>query len=166
MFPIYTLEIVGIIVVPIIMSLNVMAGIGGGGFVIPLSMYFFKFTFKGSVAISGFTMFISNAIRYIMIIKEKHPEKDAVLLDYGLCSVMLPTILMGSLVGVILNLLLPSFVLMILLTALFLLLTVTTFLKARSIYKKESSILAEEEKLQKSNLISSKNEKSDKVKER
>ena len=45
-----------------------------------------------------------------------HPEKDATVIDYGIVIVMMPTVLVGSFIGVIINVLLPSLVLSIVLT--------------------------------------------------
>jgi len=89
-----------------------MAGIGGGGVVVPLCMTLFGFTTKEAIAISGFTIFWCSATRFIFNINQKHPEKkDVVVIDYGLATVMLPTVLMGSLVGVFLNVILPPLIL-------------------------------------------------------
>lgn len=42
-FPIMPLEFVGIYVLAILMALSCMAGIGGGGVVVPMTMVFFDF---------------------------------------------------------------------------------------------------------------------------
>lgn len=74
--------------------------------------------------------------------REHHPEKDAVIIDYGLATVMLPVVMMGSMIGVLFNLVLPSLVLQIVLTIVLLLLTIQSLGKANSIYKKENIKLA------------------------
>jgi hypothetical protein len=41
----------------------------------------------------------------------RHPEKKTnVALDYSLASVMMPTVLMGSFIGVIFNIMLPDMI--------------------------------------------------------
>jgi hypothetical protein len=40
-----------------------------------------------------------------------HPEKKAVAIDYGLAIIMLPTEMMGSFVGVIMNTAMPDLIL-------------------------------------------------------
>jgi uncharacterized membrane protein YfcA len=104
-------EFAGIYVLAIIMGLGTMAGIGGGGIVIPLLMILFGFDTKGAIAISGFSIFLCSVVRYIVNIKEMHPEKNAVVIDYGLATIMLPTVLTGSLIGVFLNVMLPPLIL-------------------------------------------------------
>ena len=59
-----------------------------------------------------------------MDLKQRHPEKkDKVSLDYGLATVMCPTVLMGSFIGVIFNGLLPDLIIQIILTLLLFFLT-------------------------------------------
>mmetsp|Transcript_39302 Transcript_39302/g.29020 ORF Transcript_39302/g.29020 Transcript_39302/m.29020 type:complete len:124 (-) Transcript_39302:1211-1582(-) len=90
-------------VVGIVIALSCMAGIGGGGIVVPLCMVFFSLETKEAVAISGFCILLCSILRFIYNFKTRHPEKDAVSIDYAVASVMLPTVLIGSLIGVNLN---------------------------------------------------------------
>jgi len=47
--------------------------------------------------------------RYFITFPARHPEKnECVALDYGLASVMMPTVLMGSFIGVWFNIMLPD----------------------------------------------------------
>lgn len=80
-----------------------MGGIGGGGVVVPFTMSFFGMTTKEAIAISGFSIFCSALVRYIYQFKDHHPEKDAVIIDYGLATIMLPSVMMGSMLGVLAN---------------------------------------------------------------
>ena len=121
-----------------------MGGIGGGGAVVPFTMMFFSFTTKEAIAISGFSIFICSLARYIYTINDKHPEKDAVIIDYGLASIMLPAVMMGSMVGVLANVMLPSLVLQTSLALLLIFLTIQSGSKARQIYTKENAKLAKE----------------------
>jgi uncharacterized membrane protein YfcA len=98
-------------IISVIMALSVMAGIGGGGIVVPLCMMFFNFGTKEAIPLSGFSIFACSLLRFIMNINSKHPEKDAVAIDYNLAIVMLPTVLMGSLIGVFINVMFPSLML-------------------------------------------------------
>lgn len=93
------------------MALAVMSGLGGGGIIVPLLMAFYGLDTKRAVAVSGFTIFIGSLMRYTLTYTQKHPNKDAVTIEYGLTNIMLPTVLMGSVSGVFLNMLLPEFVL-------------------------------------------------------
>lgn len=106
------------------MALAVMSGIGGGGIIVPLLIVFYKLETKAAIAVSGCTILAGSICRYVITFKERHPHKDATCVEYGLSNVMLPIVLIGSLSGVLFNMLLPSIVLQICLTTLLSLLTV------------------------------------------
>ena len=102
-FPILGSEFFGIIILTIVIALSNMGGIGGGGVVVPFTMTFFTFSTKEAIAISGFSIFCSSIARYIYQIHDMHPEKDVVIIDYGLATIMLPSVMMGSMIGVLTN---------------------------------------------------------------
>lgn len=133
-----SIEIIGIVVLSVLMMLCTLAGIGGGGVVVPLLSVFYSFTFKEATAISGFSILICSIVRYMYNFGQMHPEKKAVSIDYGLAIVMLPTVMMGSFLGVIMNAMLPELILQVCLTLLLAFLTVQSALKAREIFKKEN----------------------------
>ena len=111
-FPPYLKEVIGLLVLAVLMSLSTIAGVGGGGVVTPMLMTFFVMDTKSAIAISGFSILTCSVTRYVLKINQKHPErKECVVIDYGLASVMLPTVLMGSLVGVLVNVMLPGLIL-------------------------------------------------------
>mmetsp|Transcript_34661 Transcript_34661/g.33853 ORF Transcript_34661/g.33853 Transcript_34661/m.33853 type:complete len:94 (+) Transcript_34661:268-549(+) len=93
------------------MALSTIAGIGGGGVVIPFCMTFFGFPMKKAIAISGFSIFTCSITRFIYNVDQKHPKKSSVVIDYGLSTIMLPLVLVGSLNGVVVNLMFPSLIL-------------------------------------------------------
>lgn len=137
-FPIQGIEIGGTVVLTILMAMAVMSGIGGGGIIVPLLMIFYSLETKAAVAVSGFTILTGSITRFIITYTDKHPNKDAVCIDYGVTNVMLPTVLVGSIAGVFFNLALPAILVQITLTLLLLFLTVNGARKARQIYNKEN----------------------------
>jgi hypothetical protein len=102
------------------MALCNIAGIGGGGVVIPFCMTFFVFDTKSAISLSGFTILCSSVMRFFFNFRQKHPEKDQVVIDYNIATVMLPTVITGSMLGVLINVITPSFILLLLLTCLLL----------------------------------------------
>ena len=95
------MDVVGTFVLSTIVSIATMGGIGGGGIVIVLIQRLLYFELKEAIAISGFTIFTCSLTRYIITLDKRHPEKPSnVALDYGLATVMMPTVLMGSFIGV------------------------------------------------------------------
>lgn len=133
-------EILGTIVLTFLMALAVISGIGGGGIIVSLLMVFYKLNTREAIAVSGFTIFLGSISRFIITLKKRHPEKDAPVIDYSLANIMLPTVLVGSLVGVFLNLMLPSLVLQICLSVVLTCLALQSGFKAYDIYQKESSL--------------------------
>ena len=96
-FPIFGLEVGGIIVFALVMALSNIAGIGGGGVAIPIIMAMFVFTTKPAIAISSLSIFLAALVRFILNFKERHPEKDnVVVIDYDLVTIMMPTTLAGA----------------------------------------------------------------------
>ena len=142
MFPILGREFIGLTLLIMITSISTVGGIGGGGLVIPFCMTFFGFSTKSAIALSGFTIFSCSVVRFIFFLNHKHPEKDAVLIDYDLASIMLPIIMMGSMIGVLASITLPNLVLQVSLTILMIFLAILTGFKGRQIYKKENIRLA------------------------
>jgi len=141
-FPILGIECVGLTLLIIISSISTVCGIGGGGLVIPFCMTFLGFSTKNAIALSGFTIFSCAVVRFLFFLNHKHPEKDAVLIDYDLASIMLPIVMTGSMIGALASITLPNLILQILLTILMVSLTILTGLKGRSIYQKENMRLA------------------------
>ena len=90
------------------MALAVMSGIGGGGIIVPLLMIFYKLSTKEAIAVSGFTILTGSLCRYAITLKDRHPDKNATCIEYGLANVMLPTVLVGSITGVLFNMVFPS----------------------------------------------------------
>ena len=122
-FPIYFSEFIGVFVIAVFLALANVGGIGGGGLIIPITMAFFRFTTKEAIAISGFTILMGSVARFIVSINQRHPDKDATIIDYNIVIVMMPLVLVGSFVGVLVNIALPSLVLCIMLTLILLALT-------------------------------------------
>lgn len=117
-----------------LIALANVGGVGGGGLIIPIIMALFSFHTKEAIAISGFTIFTGSVARFIYSYNQRHPEKDATMIDYGIVIVMMPLVLVGSFVGVLVNIMLPPILLSLFLTVILLLLTGQSFLKGRQIY--------------------------------
>ena len=93
-----------------------MGGIGGGGLIIPITMALFRFSTKEAIALSGFTILTGAVVRWVYQWSDKHPKKDSTLIEYPIVIVMMPMVLVGSFVGVIINLYFPAVLLCIILT--------------------------------------------------
>ena len=110
------MEILGLCTLALMMCLSTMGGIGGGGVVVPLLQTFFQFQLKEATTLSGFLIVMCQIVRFIYNFRLKHPQKDAIVIDYSLAIVMLPTVLMGSFIGVLINTWFPDVILLSVLT--------------------------------------------------
>lgn len=138
-FPVQLWDIVGTVILIIIMTLATMGGIGGGGVVVLLIRYTLFFSLKEAVALSGFSIFTCSVARFFLTWSKRHPEKrDCVALDYGLATVMMPTVLIGSFIGVFFNIMLPDVVILVLLSLLLFYLSVQALTNGCKAYKKEN----------------------------
>lgn len=130
-FPVLNSELAGIVILPLLLGLANIGGIGGGGLIIPIMIALFGFSTRESIAISNSTIFLGSVARFFLFsLKQRHPDKDATIIEYSLASVMIPVVLAGSYIGVLMNVILPEIVLTIILTLLLCYLTYTSFSKA------------------------------------
>ena len=130
-------EFFGVIVLAFLLILSSAGGTGGGVIIVPILMSLFQFETKSAIALSNFLVFCSCVTRYATNYRARHPQKNAVLIDYGVATVMMPVALLGSLIGVELNVTFPSAVLLIFLTFLLFFLTYQTLKKGMSLKKQE-----------------------------
>ena len=133
-------------ILPTLVGLANVAGIGGGGITVPIVMICWGFNTKESVAISSATIFVGSVVRFFYSIDRKHPEKKATSIDYGIVIVMLPLVLVGAFTGVLVNIVLPPIILSTILTLLLLYLTFTSLQSAIKIWRKETEQILKEEK--------------------
>jgi len=118
------MDVIGTFILIVMMMLATMGGIGGGGVVVFLIQYLLYFNLGEAIALSQFSIFTCSVMRYFLTSDKKHPEKKTcVALDYGLATVMMPTVLMGSFVGVWINIILPDIAIQIILALLLVFLT-------------------------------------------
>lgn len=85
------------------------------------------------------TIFTSAIARYLYNFNKSHPLKNGkgVLVDYNVASLMLPMIVLGASIGVMLNKILPSYIIASLLTILLIYVCFTTFKKIMTIVRME-----------------------------
>jgi uncharacterized membrane protein YfcA len=146
-FPMFLEEFWGLFVLSALVGMANVGGIGGGGITVPLVAICWGFSTREAIALSGATIFWGSIVRFFWSIDKKHPEKKATHIDYGIVIVMLPLVIVGSATGVLVNLALPPIVLSTILTLLLVVLTIQSTGNAIKLYKKESAVMIEAEKL-------------------
>jgi len=139
------MEWIGIFVLMVALALSNIGGIGGGGIIIPIAIAMFGMSTREAIALSNSTIMLGSIARYLLFsAHEKHPEKHIVektLIDHSLTTIMVPMVLVGSYIGVILNVFIPEIVLAIFLSLLLFYLTYTTTVKGIKLFKKETAVV-------------------------
>ncbi len=86
-----------------------------------------KFETHEAIPISKLMIFTGALTAFIMGMKNKHPYRDAIALDYNIAGVLIPMILFGTIVGVTLNKIMPFSVILICLSIVLVVNTYKTF---------------------------------------
>jgi uncharacterized membrane protein YfcA len=141
-FPMHVSEFIGIMILPVLLAFANVGGVGGGGIIIPLTMSLFRFTMKSSISISVFCIMCGAIVRFFYQWTEKHPDKNSTMVEYQIVIVMMPMVLVGSFVGVLVNIYLPGLILAIVLTLHFIFFLVKGLHKGRKMYVKETKVLS------------------------
>jgi len=132
------LEVTGGFVLLILIGMAAASGIGGGGMVMPIVIIFFGYYAEEAVSLSNFSIMTSGILRFVMNYSQKHPERNERLaIDYDTVLLLLPMVLLGSSVGVLLNKILPSVVIIVLLTIVLLYMAVKTTQRYKLVRNKE-----------------------------
>ena len=107
---------------------------------LPVMLIFFGFDTKQAIALSNASQCVSSICRYFYNLNKSHPLKGGygVLVDYNVASLMLPMAVVGASVGVMLNIVLPSFVVITSLLILLFIMFFTTLKKLRRIMARET----------------------------
>lgn len=136
-WPITFFDLLGYISMFLVTIITTVGGIGGGAFYLPIMMVFFGFPLKETIPLSITCVMGVLLARYLMTIKEKHPRRDKPLINYEVCLIFSPSITVGSVFGVLLNRIAPSWLILILVLVVLGSLGVKTFKKALALREAE-----------------------------
>lgn len=74
-------------------------------------------------------IFVGSLTAFFINIRLKHPKRKTLSLDYNICIAIVPMLLLGTMVGVTLNKVFPSLVILLLLTFVLIINTYKTIIK-------------------------------------
>jgi uncharacterized membrane protein YfcA len=114
-------------------ALSNAGGIGGGGLLLPILILQLNFSTTEAIPISKLMIFTGALTSYIMGIRNKHPFRDAPALDFNIAGLLIPPLLLGTMVGVTFNKVLPPFLILLSLTVVLVINTYKTIIKYRYI---------------------------------
>eukprot|EP00475_Leptophrys_vorax_P017374 TRINITY_DN24033_c0_g1_i2.p1 TRINITY_DN24033_c0_g1~~TRINITY_DN24033_c0_g1_i2.p1 ORF type:complete len:404 (-),score=84.10 TRINITY_DN24033_c0_g1_i2:37-1248(-) len=119
--------------------ISAAAGLGGGGVFVPLFIMVMGMSPQQAVPVSQATIFAGSIINMIFNSKSKHSIlKRHPLIDFDTLLVMCPMLLAGTIIGVILNSIFPSWLLVVLLVITLTYTSYKTSLKAIAAWKGET----------------------------
>ena len=103
-------EIPATIILPLLLGIASVAGVGGGSVVVPITIGLFHFSSKEAIAISTCIVFETAILRFTLFSAwTRHPEnKEKTEIDYNTARIAFPIFLVGSYFGVILYILLAD----------------------------------------------------------
>src|SRR3989338_564834 len=84
------------------------AGMGGGAFYLPVFIVLLGYDVHRSVALSKAVISGVAVGSYLVLYRSRHPTADRPLIHYGVAALIEPATLVGTLAGVLLNILSPA----------------------------------------------------------
>jgi uncharacterized membrane protein YfcA len=119
--------------------LSAPAGVGGGCILVPMYLAIGGFSPHYSSALSTATIFGGAVTNNFFNIQKRHPRKNRPLIDYDACTILVPVLLLGTIIGVFFNTVAPGWLISVLLVIALIYTTWRTSLKAYETYQKESA---------------------------
>lgn len=135
--PLSFLEFFTILLLCLTSVISTVAGAGGGVFFFPVIIAILKFDPKEAVAISLTSLAGILTCRYVMSIPERHLRRDKPLINYDISIIYCPSIIIGTIFGVLLNKFSPNWLLLTLVSLSMGYNFVETLKKARKYHKEE-----------------------------
>ncbi|GET91385.1 hypothetical protein, conserved [Leishmania tarentolae] len=124
----------------IVCSIAVLAGVGGGGILVPIFCGLMNIPMQSAVGMSHSTICGQSTLNMCLAIRQKHPDPswDRPLINYQYLSLLLPLGLIGTLIGGILSKLCPDLLRLILLLVLLSFVLYRTCVSLKRQYRKDA----------------------------
>jgi len=126
-YPLTIRDYIGISCLILTSALSSAAGIGGGSLLYPIYLVILKFQTHEAVPLSKLTIFSCCLITFLISLNAKHPNRDAIAIDYNIIGITVPMILFGTTLGVVIHKILPFSIILISLIIVLLYSTFKTF---------------------------------------
>ncbi len=135
-------EVVGFLLVLFMTMINNAGGLGGGGQIIPIFIYFFDFAFIESIPLSKITMFAGAVTIFFLSCRERYSRDQSVLItDIATTAIVTPLVVAGSQVGVALSKFCPPLAVMIGLSSFLIVSSKKMYNSAKANFRKETEQL-------------------------
>ena len=113
------------------------AGVGGELILIPIVKVFFKFNSVNAIALSQICTMVSSLIRLSLTFKNRNPHRDAPEIEYDVAMIFLPSMFLGSNIGLVLSYIIPNVLSSMLLIVVLLLTTYRTLILGINLWKQD-----------------------------
>jgi uncharacterized membrane protein YfcA len=120
-------------------SLSASVGIGGGGVFVPIFVLICGLQPKEAIPLSKVCILGGAISTFAVNLRKRHPKADRPLIDYSIALIMAPPTILGTVVGVMLYVVFPQWLVLILLVLVLVTTDYRTWSKAVELYKKESA---------------------------
>jgi len=137
LFPITAREVIGSLIIIFLNSLLTAGGVGAAAAYVPYIMVLFNFTLSQSVAIGYCTVFGGGVGNLINIIMLKSPKTKRFLTNYNINMIVLPALMIGIMIGMILQRSFPPIVTNLILMLVLIYSFTKNFMKLKLNLKKE-----------------------------
>jgi len=84
------------------------SGLGGGSVIVPCLILFLDFDPKITVPIANLAVFCGTFTKSTKEVTERHPDKDRPLIDWNLSLLFIIPVIIGTKLGVFINMVIPS----------------------------------------------------------
>lgn len=139
LFPLNWYEIIGSSLIFLSSGFANAAGIGGGGLFVIIFVTLFGYNPSDAVAMTQFNMVGGSLTAVLMKVPLKNPLRNSPLIDYYIVLQIIGPLFIGATIGVILNIVLPYWFIILALTSLLWLLCTNTIKSAIKKYKAETA---------------------------
>eukprot|EP00428_Durinskia_dybowskii_P017482 CAMPEP_0170225364 /NCGR_PEP_ID=MMETSP0116_2-20130129/12391_1 /TAXON_ID=400756 /ORGANISM="Durinskia baltica, Strain CSIRO CS-38" /LENGTH=772 /DNA_ID=CAMNT_0010476085 /DNA_START=89 /DNA_END=2404 /DNA_ORIENTATION=- len=121
-------------------GLSISVGIGGGGLFVPLLSLLLCFNLREATALSQACLAGGSSTALLYNLRTRHPSGRKPMIDYDLVLVMSPILLVGSVIGSLLHMMMPSWAILAVLDLVLLYSCGKTFQKAAATRRKEAEV--------------------------
>jgi len=130
-------DAVGVVIWFSAAGLAISAGVGGGGIFVPLGVVLLRFAPKPSTALSHISIFGASLAGLILNIRARHPKADRPMIDLDMALFLAPMQMAGALLGVIIQIVLPNWAVIVVMAVVLAFMAMKTFQKGCQTWKKE-----------------------------
>lgn len=129
-------------------AFGTVGGVGGGGIFVPMLTLIVGFDAKSAAALSKCMIMGASTSSVWYNLRVPHPTKEVPILDYDLALLFQPMLMLGITIGVALSVVFPYWLITVLIIILFLGTSSRSFCKGIEMWKQETLLKREIEKLE------------------